>query len=77
MVSCSKCTLPYLECTLDSNANVLIIDSHIIKAGFDIPAMVTPVGKWHKLVCLESGSVLLTVKDGQYEPLKEDNILLK
>ena len=32
-------------------------------------------GQWHNLKCLESGTVLLEVKDGAYEPIKEEDIL--
>ena len=34
-----------------------------------------PAGKWHSLRSLESGTVLLEVKDGAYEPLKDEDIL--
>jgi len=30
--------------------------------------------RWHNLRSLESGTVLLEMKDGQYEPMKEDEI---
>lgn len=31
-------------------------------------------GRWHSLVCMESGSVLYESKDGPYYPLDEDEI---
>ncbi|MBO7068598.1 MAG: WbuC family cupin fold metalloprotein [Bacteroidaceae bacterium] len=31
-------------------------------------------GQWHSLKCLESGTVLLEVKDGAYMPLDEDEL---
>ena len=34
-----------------------------------------PAGQWHNLVSLESGTVLLEVKDGAYEPLGPEDIL--
>jgi cupin fold WbuC family metalloprotein len=34
-----------------------------------------PIGQWHNLKSLESGTVLLEVKDGPYVPLEEDDIL--
>ena len=34
-----------------------------------------PVGQWHNLRSLESGTVLLECKDGAYKPLGEDDIL--
>ena len=36
-----------------------------------------PIGQWHSLKCLESGTVLFEAKDGPYEPLAEDDILVK
>ena len=32
-------------------------------------------GQWHSLKSLESGTVLLEIKDGAYEPLREEDIL--
>lgn len=34
-----------------------------------------PAGQWHTLEVLESGSVILEVKDGPYTPITEDNLL--
>ena len=34
-----------------------------------------PLGQWHSLRSLESGTVLLEVKDGAWEPLGEEDIL--
>lgn len=61
------------EMFYDDNGN--IIESHILRAGSGCPAMVIPAGVWHELECLESGTILLTVKDGKFEPLKEENKL--
>lgn len=36
-----------------------------------------PIGQWHSLKSLESGTVLLECKDGAYEPLGEDEIMVK
>jgi len=33
-------------------------------------------GRWHSLVCLESGSVLFETKDGPYHPLTEEEIMI-
>lgn len=52
-----------------------VIESCILKAGSDSPAMTIPAGIWHRLECLESGTILLTVKDGTYEPLTEEDKL--
>lgn len=34
-----------------------------------------PVGQWHTIRSLESGSVILEVKDGRYEPQRAEDIL--
>lgn len=36
-----------------------------------------PIGQWHTVKSLESGSVLLEVKNGKYEPLGDGDILIK
>ena len=32
-------------------------------------------GQWHRLECLESGTVILEMKDGVYEPISPADIL--
>lgn len=34
-----------------------------------------PAGQWHSIRAVESGSVVLAVKDGKYEPLSDGEIL--
>ena len=34
-----------------------------------------PIGQWHSLKSLESGTVLLECKDGAYEPIGPEDIL--
>ena len=34
-----------------------------------------PIGQWHSLKSLESGTVLLEAKDGAYRPLQDDEVL--
>ena len=40
-------------------------------------ALNIPVGQWHTLRSLESGSVILEMKNGCYEPTKPEDILEK
>ena len=40
-----------------------------------VVALNIPAGQWHTLRSLESGSVILEVKDGMFEPLGEEDIL--
>ena len=44
----------------------------------DVPmvyALNIPAGQWHTLRALESGTVILEMKDGAYEPIRECDIL--
>jgi len=38
-------------------------------------ALNVPIGQWHTVKALESGSVILEVKDGPYKPLSDVDIL--
>ena len=40
-----------------------------------VPGMTIGKGQWHKLVALESGTVIFEAKDGPYEPIGEEDIL--
>jgi len=42
-----------------------------------VVAMNIPAGQWHTLRSLESGSVILEMKNGCYEPIKPEDILEK
>ncbi len=33
------------------------------------------IGQWHSLKCLESGTILLEMKDGKYEPISPEDIM--
>ena len=46
-----------------------------VAAGGPVCALNIPAGTWHKLRSLESGTVILEVKDGSYEPIKTEDIL--
>ena len=48
---------------------------YLIEAGGENPAIVVPMGQWHTLECLESGTVIMEGKDGVWEPLTEEEIL--
>ena len=76
----------------NSSETVVCLRGRIVEEFFDIDRICTetielspnsatmalniPVGQWHTLKSLESGSVILECKDGRYEPLKPDDILL-
>lgn len=40
-----------------------------------VVALNVPIGQWHTVKALESGSVILECKDGPYEPTSEADIL--
>ena len=42
----------------------------------NILALNIPLGQWHSAEALKSGTVIIEMKDGKYEPLCEDDILL-
>lgn len=47
-------------------------DSFLLKANSDIVGISVPKGQWHNLECLESGTVILSVKNGKYEAVGKD-----
>ena len=46
-----------------------------LTAGGPICALNIPAGQWHTLRALESGTVILEMKDGAYEPISPADIL--
>lgn len=40
-----------------------------------VVALNIPAGQWHSVRVLESGTVILEMKNGSYEPLREEDIL--
>ena len=57
----------------DDNGNVT--EQVTITAGTPDCGMSVEVGRWHRLVCHESGTVIFEAKDGAYEPIGEEDIL--
>ena len=52
-----------------------LTDTILVEAGGDICGLSVPMGQWHSLECLESGSVILECKDGAWEAMKEEDVL--
>ena len=48
-----------------------------LQPGGDCVALNIPIGQWHTVEVLESGTVILECKDGPYEPLGEGEIMVK
>ena len=42
----------------------------------DCVALNIPIGQWHTVRALESGTVILECKDGPYEPLREEDVII-
>ena len=57
----------------DADGNVA--EKVLLEVGGAIPAMSVEKGQWHRLECLESGTVILEMKDGAYEPIGPADIL--
>ena len=56
----------------DAGAETEVID---LAPGSDCVALNIPIGQWHTVEALESGTVILECKDGKYEPLGEGDVL--
>ena len=46
-----------------------------LKSNGNCVALNIPIGRWHTVEVLETGTVILECKDGAYEPLGEEDIL--
>ena len=46
-----------------------------LRPGGPVVALNIPAGQWHTLRSLESGSVILEMKDGMFEPIQDCDIL--
>ena len=53
----------------------LVEASYELAAGGPVCALNIPAGQWHTLRALESGTVILEMKDGAYEPISPVDIL--
>lgn len=42
----------------------------------DCVALNIPIGQWHTVRVLESGTVIMECKDGPYEPLGEEDVII-
>ena len=52
-----------------------ITDTFIVAPNSDLIGLSVPIGQWHSLESLESGSVILETKDGPWEAKKEEDML--
>lgn len=52
-----------------------VVEKVLLEVGGDIPAMNVEKGQWHRLECLESGTVIVEFKDGAYEPVGAEDMM--
>ncbi len=52
-----------------------LTDSIDLMPNGSVVALNIPLGQWHTVEVIETGTVILECKDGAYEPLKEEDIL--
>ena len=56
----------------DAGAVTEVID---LAPGSDCVALNIPIGQWHGIEVQESGTVILEMKDGAYEPIGEEDMM--
>lgn len=52
-----------------------VTEKVLLEVGGPIPAMSVEKGQWHRLECLESGTVIVEFKDGPYEPKGPEDVM--
>lgn len=52
-----------------------VTDTFIVAPGSDLVGLSVPMGQWHSLECLETGTVIFESKDGHYEPTRPEDVL--
>ena len=51
-----------------------LTDTFLVAPNSDLVGLCVPMGQWHSLECLETGTVILEAKDGAYLPMAEEDI---
>ena len=52
-----------------------VTDTFIVAPGSDLVGLSVPMGQWHSLECLETGTVIFESKDGAFEPMRPEDVL--
>ena len=52
-----------------------LTDTFVVASNSELVGLSVPMGQWHSLECLESGTVILETKDGAWEALGEEDML--
>ena len=53
-----------------------LTDTILVESNGDVRGLSVPMGQWHSLECLESGSVILETKDGAFQSLADEDIMI-
>lgn len=57
------------------NSNKEVIEVVDLAPNSECVALNIPIGQWHSVEVLESGTVILEIKNGAYEPISDADIL--
>ena len=57
------------------NSEGVLEATYEVEAGGPVHALNIPAGTWHTLRSIESGTVILEMKDGAFEPIAPEDIL--
>ena len=52
-----------------------VTDTFIVAPGSDLVGLSVPMGQWHSLECLETGTVIFESKNGAFEPMRPEDVL--
>ena len=52
-----------------------LTDTFLVAPGTDLVGLCVPLGQWHSLECLETGTVIIESKDGAFEPMRPEDVL--
>ena len=69
------CLRGRLQVELYDEFERICTDSFVIEPNGVNVAVSIPIGKWHTVQALDSGTCILEMKDGVYEPLQDVDIL--
>ena len=57
------------------NDKMEVTGTFIVAPGSDLVGLSVPMGQWHSLECLETGTVIFESKDGAFEPMRPEDVL--
>ncbi len=60
---------------LFDESGLVCVDSIELSPNGPVFALTIPMGQWHTVRVLESGTVIMEAKDGRYEPLDPEDIV--